>query len=94
MTGGDVTLKVEVKGLSGSNLCVELTPNEYKQMHSFEHRSMYAVYVVTAALSSAAAAHIFYYNAELSNGRNHVWTAEDGRILKIEPLTGARLTVS
>lgn len=94
VTGGDVTLKVEVKGLSGSNLCVELTPNEYKQMHSSEHRSMYAVYVVTAALSSAAAAHIFYYNAELSHGRNHVWTTEDGRMLKIEPLTGARLTVS
>ncbi|WP_410723360.1 protein NO VEIN domain-containing protein, partial [Burkholderia sp. SIMBA_042] len=51
VTGGDVTLKVEVKGLSGHELCVELTPNEYKQMVSPEHRAMYAVYVVTGALS-------------------------------------------
>jgi len=93
VTGGDVTLKVEVKGLSGSNLCVELTPNEYKQMLSPEHRSMYAVYVVTEALSHTATAHIFYHNAELSYGRKQLWTTEDGRMLNIEPLTGARLTV-
>jgi hypothetical protein len=32
-------LKVEVKGLSGRDLVVELTPNEYKQMRSAEHRT-------------------------------------------------------
>lgn len=94
VTGGDVMLKVEVKGLSGKELCVELTPNEYKQMLSSEHRSMYAVYIVTEALSPTAAAHVFYYNAEASHGRNHVWTTVDGRMLTIKPLTGARLTVA
>ncbi len=93
VTGGDVTLKVEVKGLSGSDVRVELTPNEYKKMLSSEHRCMYVVYIVTEALTSAASAHIFYYNKEASQGRNHVWMAEDGRVLHIEQLTGARLTV-
>jgi len=93
VTGGDVTLKVEVKGLSGSDVRVELTPNEYKQMLSSEHRPMYVVYVVTEALTSAASAHIFYYNKEASQGRDHIWMAEDGRVLNIETLTGARLTV-
>lgn len=93
VTGGDATLKVEVKGLSGSDVCVELTPNEYKQMHSAEHRRMYVVYVVTEALSPASSAHIFYYNQEASKGRNHVWVTEDGRVLNIETRIGAKLTV-
>jgi hypothetical protein len=94
VTGGDVTLKVEVKGLSGRELCVELTPNEYKQMVSPEHRAMYTVYVVTEALSSRAKAHIFYYNAEASGGGSHVWNSVDGRILNVQQIVGARLTAS
>ena len=94
VTGGDVTLKVEVKGLSGRELCVELTPNEYRQMVSPEHREMYVVYVVTEALSLKATAHIFYYNAEASRGGNHVWNSVDGRILKVQEIVGARLTAS
>jgi hypothetical protein len=94
VTGGDVTLKVEVKGLSGSALCVELTPNEYKQMLSSEHRSMYVIYAVTNVLTPHAEANVFYYNAEASHGRNYVWATEDGRLLNIEPLTGARLTLA
>ncbi len=91
--GGDVTLKVEVKGLSGHELCVELTPNEHKQMFSTEHRAMYAVYIVTEALGPNAKAHIFYYNAEASHGGNHVWNTIDGRILNVQQIVGARLTV-
>lgn len=94
VTGGDVALKVEVKGLSGNEVCVELTPNEYEQMLSPEHRSMYVVYVVTAATAPSAASHVFYYNGEVSKGRRHVWMTEDGRILDIKPLTGARLSVA
>lgn len=91
VTGGDVTLKVEVKGLSGNEVCVELTPNEYLQMRATEHRTMYVVYVVTAATTASARSHVFYYNVDVSKGRNHVWMTEDGRILKIKELTGARL---
>lgn len=93
VTGGDVTLNVEVKGLSGNEVCVELTPNEYKQMGSPKHRSSYVVYVVTNAREPSAAAHVFYYNAEASSGHNHVWMTEDGRTLKIEEVIAARLTV-
>lgn len=93
VTGGDVTLKVEVKGLSGNGVVVELTPNEYRQMLSPEHRNMYVVYIVTEALGPAATSHIFYYNSDASKGRQHVWMTEDGRVLHIEPLTAARLTV-
>jgi len=93
VTGGDVTLKVEVKGLSGSEVCVELTPNEFKQMKSPQHRSSYVIYVVTNAREPNTAAHIFYYNEEASSGRHHVWVAEDGRALKVEPVIAARLTV-
>jgi len=94
VTGGDVTLKVEVKGLSGRELCVELTPNEYKQMVSPEHRAMYAIYVVTEALSPTAMAHIFYYNTEASRGGTHVWNSVDGRILNVQQIVGARLTAN
>ena len=93
VTGGDVTLKIEVKGLSGNELNIELTPNEYKQMISSEHRSMYVIYVVTEALKTTARSHAFYYNAEASYRGKHVWMTEDGRVLNIEERIGARLTV-
>lgn len=92
--GGDVTLKVEVKGLSGSNLCVELTPNEYRKMSSPEHRNMYVVYVVTNALTPYAKSNVFYYNSDASHGRVHVWATEDGQLLNIEEFVGARLTIA
>lgn len=92
VTGGKVTLKVEVKGLSGSEVCVELTPNEYKQMRSPKHRSMYVVYVVTNATEAAETAHVFYYDSESSVGKNHVWTTHAGRKLWIQELMGARLS--
>lgn len=89
--GADGVLRVEVKGLSGTILCVELTPNEYKQMRSAAHRVQYVVYVVTEALTNPVA-HVFYYNAEASKGGSHVWSTHDGRALAIEALIGARLT--
>jgi hypothetical protein len=92
VTSGDVNLKVEVKGLSGSDLCVELTPNEYKQMLATEHRKTYVVYIVTNALTSSARSHVFYYNAEISKGNQHFWITEDGRTLKIKEVVAARLT--
>lgn len=91
VTGGGRTLRVEVKGLSGSNLCVELTPNEYKQMRSAVRRD-YVVYVVCNALSAEPQAYVFYFNAEASKGREYIWSTADGRVLKIEEIIGARLT--
>jgi Protein NO VEIN, C-terminal len=85
-------LKVEVKGLSGRELIVELTPNEYKQMCSTEHREGYIVYVVTEAGTPDAKSHIFYHDRENSSRRKLLWTAVDGRILKIEERVAARLS--
>jgi len=93
VSGGDVTLKVEVKGLAGTEVHVELTPNEYAQMRSTQNRSAYTIYVVTEALGSSPRAHIFYYNAEASTRADYVWSADDGRRLAIKEVTGARLTV-
>jgi hypothetical protein len=93
VTSGDVTLKVEVKGLSGKDVIAELTPNEYKKMISAEHRNMYVIYIVTEAFTSKIKSHVFYYNEEASKGRSHIWNTDDGRMLKVEELTGARLSV-
>lgn len=85
-------LKVEVKGLSGRDLVVELTPNEFATMKSAEHRAQYIVYVVTEALASQARSHVFRHDAEASQGGDLVWATADGRTLKIEPITAARLS--
>lgn len=87
------TLKIEVKGLSGGNLVVELTPNEYAQMRSPHHRTDYVVYIVTRALQQDRKAHIFRYDSIKSSGKNFVWMADDGRRLVAKELVGARLSV-
>ena len=74
---------VEVKGLQGSSLVCELTPNEYAQMRKRAHRKRYVVYVVTNALSAPMAA-LFHY----SGG---AWRTADGRELLIEERMGAVL---
>jgi len=80
---GRETLLIEVKGLSGSSLVCELTPNEYEKMTSDKHRERYVVYAVCNALTAPIAS-IFQY-------RNGNWQTADGRILSIEPKTGAVL---
>jgi len=85
-------LKVEVKGLSGTQLVVELTPNEYAMMMAPEHRKDYVVYIVTEALEKSAEGHVFRYNGELSIGRKHVWITDDDRKLIIEKRIAARLS--
>lgn len=84
--------KVEVKGLSGRDVIVELTPNEYKRMQDPAHRADYIVYIVTEAGTKAARSHIFRHNAEVSTAKDLVWVTSDGRILKIVPLIAARLS--
>lgn len=93
-SAGDEVLKIEVKGLSGGSVCVELTPNEYKKMLSPANRKDYVVYVVTNALEPEMRSHVFYYNAKASLDGNHVWAADDGRILSIEPIMAARLSAA
>lgn len=91
--GGGV-LKVEVKGLSGKDLTVELTPNEYSKMISVEHRQDYIIYVVPEALSSTPKSYIFRHDAILSKGKDLVWITSDGHRLQIMPLIAARLKIA
>ncbi len=50
-------LLLEVKGLAGDNISVQLTPNEYEQM--IRHRSEYRVCVVTGAASAEPSLWVF-----------------------------------
>lgn len=85
-------LKIEVKGLSGNELLVELTPNEYAKMQSTEHRKDYIVYVLRAALSDAPLASIFRFDATQSKRNDLVWVDDFGRRLIIEEKLAARLS--
>lgn len=50
-TENGITLLLEVKGLSGSELIAELTPNEYSQMFG-KSKSDYRLCIVTSALAN------------------------------------------
>jgi len=76
-------LKLEVKGLSGSDLAVELTPNEFAKMK--ENRSTYRLCTVTDALTEPNLS-IFQFNCE-----SGVWESDDGqKQLEIDEIVSAR----
>jgi len=81
----DVLLRVEVKGLSQSNICVDLTPNEYAMMQ--EYRDSYRVAVLTNALTRRRKLAIFSFSPESKQ-----WEDDDGCQLIINKAIGARLT--
>ena len=74
-------LRIEVKGLSGSQTKFELTPNEYRKMQ--KHRSTYRICVVTNALADPKLA-IFRFRD------NNRWEDKDGHVLEIKKATAAR----
>ncbi len=82
-------LLVEVKGLQGTQLNCELTPNEFEKMHMRANRKRYIIYVVNSALAQLPAvpiASIFEYAGK------GAWETADGRALVITERTGAVLT--
>lgn len=86
---GPAPLLVEVKGLLGSNLVCELTPNEYEKMMLRKNRSRYVVYVVNNALAEAPhvpLASIFMH----AGGR--AWQTADGREMLFQEKMGAVLS--
>ena len=83
-TGVDGLWLVEVKGLSGSRLSCEVTPNEFAAMNNRAHRKRYVLYVVCNALDAPIAA-IFRWRAD-------AWRTDDGRTLNVVPRTGAVLS--
>lgn len=87
VAGDGVFLLVEVKGLQGSELVCELTPNEYEKMRAPEHRDRYVVYVVSNALSGPIASRFHH----AGDGQ---WVTADGRRLVVKERTGAVLSLA
>jgi uncharacterized protein DUF3883 len=79
---GTRLLRLEVKGLSGSQALIELTPNEYKKMQQF--RDSYCICIVTNTLSSPHL-QVFSFAPESSD-----WRDEKKSVLSINEFTGAR----
>lgn len=81
------SLKLEVKGLSGDIVIVELTPNEYAKMK--DHQDDYRVCVVTNALSHHPSLRILSYSYETGN-----WEDDDGNRAVINEVISAKLHVT
>ncbi|MGE5499543.1 MAG: DUF3883 domain-containing protein, partial [Syntrophothermus sp.] len=78
-------LRIEVKGLSGSNVMIELTPNEYKNM--MKYMDSYRICVVTNA-SKKPRLWIFSYSPDTSN-----WEDDDGNVLMVQEIVSARMQI-
>ena len=79
---GNEMLLIEVKGLSGKEVSVELTPNEYKQMKAPKNRNKYVLFVVTDCLGKNPLTHDYRY-------KDGGWFDVDGTELTITRRTGA-----
>lgn len=75
-----------MKVLSGSQIVVDLTPNEYTAMQ--RHRDSYPVCVVTNALT-APRLEMFSYSQD--SGR---WESGIGSVLNIQEIVAARCSAS
>jgi hypothetical protein len=83
---GKRDLKLEVKGLSGSQIVVPLTPNEYAAMG--EYRESYRVCVVTNALTEPCL-EVFAYSPD-----SRQWESPKRRILNIQEIIAARCSAT
>lgn len=79
---GTRELRLEVKGLTGAEICVELTPNEFAKMQKW--RDSYYVCVVTNALTDPQLA-VFGFSPESSK-----WQDDRKRTLQIQEIVAAR----
>ncbi len=77
-----LALKLEVKGLSGSECVIDLTPNEYAKLS--QHRESYRLCVVTEAITEPRLA-VFAYSED-----SRRWEERDGRVLQFEDIVAAR----
>jgi hypothetical protein len=78
-------LKLEVKGLSGRNICVELTPHEYQMMR--KNKQSYRICIATNCMQTGILA-VFAYNQSA-----RAWTDGNDRSLVVEEIESARLHV-
>jgi len=80
-THNRTTLKIEVKGLAGSKVAVELTPNEFIKMT--ENKDNYRLCVVTECLD-VPLVHVFSFSTEQNE-----WLSDDGYVLLIDQIISA-----
>lgn len=85
VTRGKIQLKVEVKGLSGTTVQADLTPNEYEKM--FIHKESFVICIVTEALADPFL-RVFYYSPDIKTWR----TESDERIL-VKEVVAARVSI-
>jgi hypothetical protein len=79
---GKRALKLEVKGLSGAQIVVDLTPNEYAAMRTY--RESYRVCVVTNALTEPCL-EVFSYSPDSGQ-----WESPERRVLHMQEIIAAR----
>jgi hypothetical protein len=79
-------LKLEVKGLSGSEAIAELTPNEYKSLKSNKHD--YRLCIVTEVLTKPQL-RIFAHSNETNQ-----WSSEDGTSVEFNEIISARVSAN
>ena len=82
-TSGRTELHLEVKGLSGSVLVAELTPNEYRYL--MRNSPSYRLCIVTNALT-APQLNIFSYDNDAQN-----WSSASGKVLQVDEILSARV---
>ena len=82
-TNDVISLKLEVKGLSGKEVAVELTPNELSNLKA--DKKNYRLCIVTETLTNPVL-RVFSYSKD--NGK---WTSEDGTTVKFEEYISARI---
>lgn len=83
---GKRVLKLEVKGLSGSQIVVDLTPNEYTTLAKY--RESYRVCVVTNSLTKPCL-EVFSYSPD-----SRQWESPERRVLNIQEIIGARCSAT
>lgn len=87
---GRERLKLEVKGLSGTDLNADLTVNEFEKMEASEHLPDYRACVLLDALRPTEAnLHIIAHDSSSKHWRN-----QDGRRVNVQRRTAAKLTWS
>lgn len=83
---GTIEIKLEVKGLSGSLIATELTPNEYKNLKKYI--DSYRLCVVSEALDNDPRLKIFSYSPDRS-----CWIDGEDNVLLFEDVTSAKITI-
>ena len=78
----NITLKIEVKGLSQENVAIELTPNEYEKNEGIQREISYICCYNALKKPNLK---IFSYNDEMG-----IWQDKEGNKLKIDERVSAR----